>query len=401
MEKVLVTGACGFIGRELSRKLTAIGCQVRGVDLRRDSSAGIEVWPADITAQNLDPRIFEGMDMVFHLAGKVHSLSAKFNDDDEYFRVNTSGTRRVLEGAGRCGVKRVVFFSTIKAMSNDVVTGRGQGADDRGQRSEDGGQGGGGGRWKMEDGRWKTEDGGRRTEDQQLGIPQDKPLTEEDQIEPDTAYGKSKLEAERLVLQGGYVPEGVVLRLCMVYGPQAKGNIEKMIKAVQHNRFPPLPELGNKRSMVHVQDVVQAAVLAGTHPKATGQVFIVSDGQTYSTRQLYELICRASNRKVPGWTMPIRVLRGLAVVGDLIGKARGRRFVFDSDALKKLTGSAWFSPEKIQTMLGFKPEWNLERALPEMVGGAGDGGDRGRRTEDGGPKTEDRGQRSEVRLKWI
>ena len=177
-------------------------------------------------------------------------------------------------------------------------------------------------------------------------------------------------------MQGGYVPEGVVLRLCMVYGPQAKGNIEKMIEAVRHNRFPPLPELGNRRSMVHVQDVVQAAVLAGTHPKAAGQVFVVSDGQTYSTRQMYELICRALNRKVPGWTMPVGVLRGLAVVGDLIGKARGRRFVFDSDALSKLMGSAWFSSEKIQTLLGFKPEWTLERALPEMVSG-------GRRTEDG------------------
>ena len=191
-------------------------------------------------------------------------------------------------------------------------------------------------------------------------------LTEEDCIEPDTPYGKSKLAAEELVLHGGYVPEPVVLRLCMVYGPQAKGNIEKMIEAVRHHRFPPLPEMGNRRSMVHVQDVVQAAVLAGTHPEAVGQVFIVSDGQTYSTRQLYELICRALNRKVPGWSVPIGVLRGLAVVGDLIGKARGRRFVFDSDALAKLTGSAWFSSDRIQTRLGFKPQWTLERALAGM-----------------------------------
>ncbi|MEI6395768.1 MAG: NAD-dependent epimerase/dehydratase family protein [Verrucomicrobiota bacterium] len=51
-------------------------------------------------------------------------------------------------------------------------------------------------------------------------------LTEEDCIEPDTAYGKSKLAAEELVLHGGYVPEPVVLRLCMVYGPQAKGDRE-------------------------------------------------------------------------------------------------------------------------------------------------------------------------------
>ena len=102
-------------------------------------------------------------------------------------------------------------------------------------------------------------------------------MREEDGVEPDTPYGRSKLAAEELVLHGGYVPEPVVLRLCMVYGPQAKGNIEKMIEAVRRNRFPPLPEMGNRRSMVHVQDVVQAAVLAGTHPAAVGQA--------YSTRE--------------------------------------------------------------------------------------------------------------------
>ena len=119
MKKILVTGACGFIGRQLSRKLAAMGCQVRGVDLRRDSSAGIDVWPADITAQSLDPKVFEDIDAVFHLAGKVHALSEARQDEGEYFRINTEGTRHVLEGARKCGVRRVVFFSTVKAMSRD------------------------------------------------------------------------------------------------------------------------------------------------------------------------------------------------------------------------------------------------------------------------------------------
>lgn len=333
MHKVLVTGACGFIGEQLSRKLLAIGCHVRGVDVCGRALPGVELFNADIASPGLEPRIVEGIDTVFHLAGKAHALSETRQDADEYFRVNTEGTRQVLELAKKCGVRRVVFFSTVKAMSRDSAEAGGR----------------------------KTEDGGGRTEE--------RPLTEEYEVEPDTAYGKSKLAAERLVLHGGYVAEAVVLRLCMVYGPNAKGNMEKMIEAVRHNRFPPLPEVGNKRSMVHVQDVVQAAILAGTHPNAGGQVFIVSDGQTYSTRQMYELICRALNKKPPGWTVPVGVLRGLAVIGDLIGKARGRRFPFDSDAFNKLIGSAWFSSEKMQQALGFRPEWTLERALPEMVAG--------------------------------
>ena len=100
-----------------------------------------------------------------------------------------------------------------------------RGTEDGGRRTGDGGRGtedggrrtGDGGR-KTEDGRRKTEDGGRKTEG--------RALTEEDRVEPDTAYGRSKLAAEELVLHGGYVPEPVVLRLCMVYGPQAKGDRE-------------------------------------------------------------------------------------------------------------------------------------------------------------------------------
>ena len=70
-----------------------------------------------------------------------------------------------------------------------------------------------------------AEGGGRRTENGGREM-EGRALREEDCIEPDTAYVKSKLAAEELVLHGGYVPEPVVLRLCMVYGPQAKGDRE-------------------------------------------------------------------------------------------------------------------------------------------------------------------------------
>ena len=215
-----------------------------------------------------------------------------------------------------------------------------------------------------------------RTADAKSLVP--RALTEADAVAPDTAYGKSKLEAEQLVLRGGYVPEPVVLRLCMVYGPRAKGNMGKMIEAVRRNRFPPLPEVGNQRSMVHVADVVGAAILAAKHPSAVGEVFIVSDGGSYSTRQVYDLICRALGRRPSGWSIPIPCLKALGWAGDAVGRLRGRRFMFDSDALEKLIGNAWFSSKKIESLLGFLPEWNLAKAMPEMVAEMDPGGERGR-----------------------
>ena len=67
------------------------------------------------------------------------------------------------------------------------------------------------------------------------------------------------------------------------------------------------------------------------------------------------------------WILPLWVLRSLGWTGDAVGRIRGRRFVFDSDASDKLGGSAWFSSNKIESMLGFRPKWDLEKALPEMV----------------------------------
>jgi UDP-glucose 4-epimerase len=123
----------------------------------------------------------------------------------------------------------------------------------------------------------------------------------------------------------------------------------------------------NRRSMVHITDVVEAAVLAAFHPVANGQCYIVTDGRPYSTREIYEMICRALGRRVPSWSVPPPVLKSLARVGDFLGSVRGRRFPFDSDALEKLTGSALYSMAKISRELGYRPRVTLEDALPEMI----------------------------------
>jgi len=316
--RAAVTGAAGFIGRQLSILLRSKGIGTLGLDLRPVPDI-CDDWSAVNITQRISPESLADVKVIYHLAGKVHALAEVKQDEEEYFRINTEGTRNVLEAAKKAGVRRFVFFSTIKAQSAE---GKAQGL---------------------------------------------RAFNEEDVIEPDTPYGKSKLEAEKLVLHGGYVPEPVVLRLCMVYGPGAKGNMQKMLQAVAKHRFPPLPEVNNKRSMVHVQDVINAAILVAERPEAVGQTFIVSDGHSYSTRQMYELMCQALGRRPPKWSIPIPCLRALGLAGDAMGKLRGKRFMFDSDALKKLIGSAWFSSNKIETMLGFKPEWNLEKALPEMV----------------------------------
>jgi len=314
MRRVLVTGASGFIGHPLCARLRDEGEFVRAL-LRQDRSGPWnEVISANLQSE-IDASMFEGIDTVFHLAGKAHALAETKQDEDEYIAINTEGTRKLLEAAKSAGVRRFVLFSSVKAM--------GEGGHDC--------------------------------------------LDESAPCVPEDPYGYSKLEAERLVLQGGFVPEPVVLRLSMVYGATGKGNLPRMITAIRNGRFPPLPETNNRRSMVHVDDVVRAALLASEKKEAIGQIYLVTDGTPYSTRQIYEWICEVLGKPLPGWYIPLWFLRLMGKVGDAIGVIRGRRFMFDSDALEKLTGSACYSSKKIETELGFRAEHNLREDLPAMV----------------------------------
>jgi nucleoside-diphosphate-sugar epimerase len=113
--------------------------------------------------------------------------------------------------------------------------------------------------------------------------------------------------------------------------------------------------------------VIQATWLAANNPAAAGKIYIVADGQPYSTRQLYEWVCAALNKKPLPLTIPVFMLQILAKIGDVIGKIRRRRFLFDSDALEKLIGSAWYSSAKIESELGFKARHHLQETLPEIV----------------------------------
>ena len=159
------------------------------------------------------------------------------------------------------------------------------------------------------------------------------------------------------------------LRLPLVYGPGNKGNLFRMISAIDRGLFPALPDLGNRRSMVHVSNVVDAAILAAINPAANGQCYIVTDARAYSTRELYEMICQGLGKRVPRRHIPVGALKALGRMGDAIGRIRGRRFLFDSDALEKLTGSAWYSSDKISCELGYRPSITFEDALPEIIDG--------------------------------
>lgn len=321
MHHVLVTGANGFIGRHLVERLLCDGHRVRA--LKRAGSReplqhpSLEWVEGDVCDEVAMKSAAERVDTVFHLAAKVHEIHEWSQDEREYERVNVGGTVNVLRGAEAAGAQRFVFVSSVKAM--------GEGSD--------------------------------QEQDEQTPPA------------PQTAYGRSKLRAEEAVLQaGGFFPHhAVCLRLPMVYGPGHKGNLFRMMAAIDRGWFPPWPDIPSRRSMVHVANVVDAACLAAQHPTASRQCYIVADRPAYSTRELYELIVRAFGKEPPTWAVPARALRLLAGFGDVGERVLHRRLPVNSAALEKLIGSAWYSSAKIARDLGFVPRMTFRSALPAMM----------------------------------
>lgn len=311
---VLVTGAGGFVGRQLRARLKQAGFHIRAL-YHHKPVAEADSFSMDLARDDFDRGLLDGVDTIFHLAGKAHSVAESVAEIADYQRVNTLGTHRLLEAAMRTGVKRFIFFSSVKAVGES---------------------------------------------DQQ-------PMDESCAVPANTPYGQSKYAAEQLVLFGGYVPHPVVIRPSMIYGNTQKGNLPRMIKAVRRGVFPPLPEMHNKRSMVHVDDVVEAALLSAQKPQAAGQVYIVTDDTPYSSRQIYDLIRVVLDRPPLAWQLPLWVLQAFAKTGNLISSLTGKRFPFDSAALQKLTDSACYSSAKIRRELGFVARNSLPSCLPDIV----------------------------------
>jgi nucleoside-diphosphate-sugar epimerase len=115
-----------------------------------------------------------------------------------------------------------------------------------------------------------------------------------------------------------------------------------------------------------VDDTVQAMLLAAVKPAASGQVYIVTDGCTYSTREIYNLIAKNLGMRLPKWSVPVLLLQAAARTGDGLLRL-GVKAPLNSVVLGKLLGSAWYSSEKIRRELGFQPHYDLQRALPEII----------------------------------
>lgn len=317
VRRCLLTGCTGFIGRHIAKTLVEQGVTVRGLTRGarcQHSIPGVELFCGDLSRSETLNGITTGVDTIIHAAGHAHSYGT---DTGVHRQTTLEGTRNLLAEAEKRGVRRFVFISSVKAMPEP----------------------------------------GTRCLDETM---QDMPADE---------YGLSRRQAEELVLVTGRHAgmHVVILRPALVYGPGCKGNLAGMLRWIDKGLFPPIPETGNRRSMVDVRDLVSAVLQAVDRNVACGGTYIITDGVEYSTRRIYLSMCAALGKRPAAWSVPPWLLHSLGKAGDISGKVLGRPALFDSATCSRLLDSACYRSLHAEDMLGFRPSRRFEDTLPEMV----------------------------------
>ena len=195
-------------------------------------------------------------------------------------------------------------------------------------------------------------------------------MTEETPAKPDTFYARTKLAAERIVLEARRLdgqPLGTVLRFAAIYGARIKGNYQRLVQTLAHRRFLPVGDGSNRRTLIYDRDVANAALLAVQHPNAAGKVYNVSDGQFHTLKEIIVAICQALGRTPPRFSVPVGPAHFLAGFMEDTFRLVGRKSPISRDTIDKYTEDIAVDSQLIQKELGFKPQFDLESGWRETI----------------------------------
>lgn len=321
--KILVTGASGFIGSFIVEEALRQGMETwaavrpssskRYLQDKRIHFINLNLSSKDELTTQLEGHEF---DYVVHAAGATKCLHA-----EDFYKVNTEGTRNLVDAlvAMKMPLKRFVFVSSLSIFG---------------------------------------------------AIHEEQPyqeITEQDTPKPNTAYGKSKWEAEQYLDSLGIQFPYIILRPTGVYGPREKDYFLMAKSISQHIDF----SVGYKRqdiTFVYVQDVVQAVFLALERGK-NGRKYFLSDGDVYQSATFSNLLHHELGEK---WLIrikaPIWILRVITFIGEYIGRATGKMSALNNDKYNILKQRNWRCDiEPAVDELGFHPQYSLERGVKLAV----------------------------------
>ncbi len=310
--RTLVTGATGFVGRALARRLVDDGHVVRALVREGGDPTvlpeGVELVQGDVTDPvSLDAAV-QGTDVVFHLAG-IRRAATKH----DFFQVNAEGTRHLCEAVAKMETPARVVFAGSLAAVGPAREGR--------------------------------------------------PVHEDDPFRPFEWYGESKAEAER-ILAGytGRIP-WTVARPCRILGPGDQENLVFFKLVAKGLRL----VVGGPRrpiSMVDVVDVVEALMDMAESDAALGEAFFIAAEPPLSLAELQDIGAEALGIRLKTLYLPQPVLWTLATAADGVSRVSGHRLPLNRKLARQLTAPSWAcSIEKAGRLLGWTPKVPIRESV--------------------------------------
>ncbi len=323
MKKIAITGSNGFIGKSLCKTFSKLNRPIVGIIRSGSSLKSLSdintAIVGNINSNTNWKKSLENCDVVIHCAGKAHVMNSK-DDTYDYYSVNVEGTKNLAEQAVKFGVKKLIFLSSIKV---------------NGENTD------------------------KRIIDFDTINRKNFKFSHNHLPNPTDSYAKSKFEAEKILWDISLKTnlEVIVVRLPLVYGPEVKGNLARLIKITKSGLPLPLKSIQNKRSMIGIDNLIDFLIKCVDHPDAIGKTFLISDGEDLSTPDLIKLIAKSINRPVRLFHFPILFLKFFSL------------FVGRKKEIDRLIGSLQIDTTYSKKILNWKPKISVFEGIRRMVQG--------------------------------
>lgn len=310
---ILITGATGFIGRHLTGALSktySVRCLVRKTsDITALKDLNVDIAYGDLLVKESIRPALDGIDLVYHLAGEVYARRKQ-----DFYNGNVLATQNLLEACKEKETKRIIFLSSIGVYKPAT-----------------------------------------------LGTL----LTEESECEPLTIYGKTKLNAERVIKQ--YNIPWVIVRAPIVYGPHQPPAVNRLfLDAFTKRKIYNVGKGDNRRSFCFIDNLVHGLMLLANKPEANGQIFILSDDSPYTLDEIIITISAVIGQKIEVVHLP-NILGNISwQINNLMGKLFNLYFV-ELYAMKAMQLHWRCNITKAKKEIGYSPNVTLEMGIKSAM----------------------------------
>jgi nucleoside-diphosphate-sugar epimerase len=313
IERVLVTGAGGFIGSHLVDDQLAKGRQVTAFDINLDRLAhqadneNCRLVTGDIRNTELLESLLPGQQIVFHLA----SAHLEVNKPPEYFEeVNVTAVGRLVELCERHEIQRLVHCSSVGV----------------------------------------------------FGSLESLPADESSPCRPTIAYEKTKLAGEQALRRTVQDLDYVIVRPAWVYGPRCLRTL-KLLQAIKRKKFIKVGFKKTYRHPIYISDMLDGFEKAATAPEAKGETIIIAADEALRLDSLIEEVARAVGAELRPVTVPLTIMWPACFLVEQVWGVMGKEPPFSTRSLKFFTESSAFDISKAKKILGFQPRVGIREGM--------------------------------------